>query len=229
MSFDPAAVPLRRARVAPRLAAALCAAALAACAGPPTLRSEVVRFHAWQAAEPLSYAIRTPEPAVGTLEHRSYATLLRERLRGLGFVEAPAGSARYALEFTTTLVPETRRYSDWAWPSPWPGPYGLTPGPWPVRPGAPYWRYDPSWGLPPMPMARDETIARHELRVDLWDTTAEPGPGRKVWEARASAYAPTEAWPRLMPGLVVAAFADFPGDSGSPRRIEVPLPSATGR
>jgi hypothetical protein len=204
------------------LAIALCAGVLAACAGTPTLRSEVTRFHAWQAAEPLSYAIRTPEPATGILEHRSYVALLRERLRALGFVESPAATARYALEFSTTLVPEVRRYTDWSWPGAWPGYGGFGPGPWPVRPGAPYLRADPAWGLPPVPMARDETVARHELRVALLDTRA--GDGQTVWEARATAYAASEAWPKLMPGLVASVFSDFPGESGATRRIEVPLP-----
>ncbi|RPH41996.1 MAG: hypothetical protein EHM87_18165, partial [Burkholderiales bacterium] len=36
---------------------------LGACAAPPSLRSEVVLFHAWQAGEPMSFAIRTPAPA----------------------------------------------------------------------------------------------------------------------------------------------------------------------
>jgi hypothetical protein len=217
------------ARRARGLAAALLAALLAACAGAPTLRTEVVRFHAWQALEPLAYVVRTPEPAVGVLEHRSYVAMLRERLSGLGFVEAPAASARYAVTFSTTLVSQVRRYSDWGGLYSWPG-LGFGPGPWLARPGLPYWRLDPMWGLPPStPVIRDETVARHELRVDLYDLQAEPGAGRKVWEARATAYASTEAWPSLMPGLIAAVFSGFPGDSGRTRRIDVPLDATAAR
>lgn len=202
---------------------------LGACAAPPSLRSEVVLFHAWQAGEPMSFAIRTPAPAVGSLEHRSYEGLLRERLLALGFVEAPSGVARYQVEFAYTAVSEARRYTDLYWPYGGPGlggAPGIGPGPWLARPGYPYWRYDPLWGMPPMPVVRDETVMRHELRVDLFDVRAEPAPGRKVWESRAAAYAQTEALPRLMPGLATAVFSAFPGESGSTRRVDVPLPQA---
>ncbi|MCX7230684.1 MAG: DUF4136 domain-containing protein [Burkholderiales bacterium] len=204
---------------------AVMAAGLAACASAPVMRSEVLRFHAWQPAEPMSFAIRTAAPASGTLEHRSYEGLLRERLLALGFVEAPAAVARFQVEFAYVASSEVRRFTDSYWPMAMPG-YGFGPGPWLARPGAPYWRYDPLWGMPPMPVVRDETVVRHELRVDLFDVRAEAPPGRKVWESRAAAYAPTESLPRLMPGLATAVFSAFPGESGSTTRVDVPLPEA---
>jgi hypothetical protein len=203
----------------------LMVAGLAACTSAPVMRGEVVRFHAWQPAEPMSFAIRTAAPAIGTLEHRSYEGLLRERLLALGFVEAPGAAARFQVEFTYVASSEVRRFTDSYGSLPMSG-FGFGPGPWLARPGSPYWRYDPLWGLPPMPVVRDETVVRHELRVDLFDVRAEAPPGRKVWESRASAYAPTESLPRLMPGLATAVFSAFPGESGSTRRVEVPLPDA---
>lgn len=215
-----AARVLRRAR---GLAVACLAAGLAACASQSMLRSDVVLFHDWQPVEPMSFAIRTPPPAVGVLEHRSYEALLRQRLLALGFVELPMAEARFQVEFGYGTVSEARRYIDTYGASAWSG-YGVGPGPWLARPGYPYWRYDPLWGMPPMPIVRDETVVRHELRVDLFDVRIEPAPGRAVWESRVSAYAQTEAMPRLMPGLVTAVFSAFPGESGSTRRIPVPLP-----
>lgn len=197
-------------------AAALVALA-AACASPPTMRSDVVRFHAWQAAEPLSFAMRAPEPLTGSLERRSYQQLVRDRLIALGFVEADPSSARYQVAMDIRVAPEPRRVTEY-WPAaapwPWIGP----------RFGYPL-RYDPWWGMPPAPIAYDTTLFRHELRVDLFDVRVEPSPGRKVWESRATAYASSESTVRLMPGLVGAAFAEFPGESGTTRRIEVPLPA----
>jgi hypothetical protein len=204
---------------------ALLAAGLAACTSAPVMRGEVVRFHAWQPAEPMSFAIRTAAPAIGTLEHRSYEGLLRERLLALGFVEAPAAAARFQVEFTYVASSEMRRFTDSYGPMSMPG-YGFGPGPWLARPRSPYWRYDPLWGMPPMPMVRDETVVRHELRVDLFDVGAKAPQERKVWESRAAAYAPTESLPRLMPGLATALFSEFPGESGSTRRVDVPLPEA---
>lgn len=199
-----------------RAVAAVLVVLAAGCASPPMMRSDVVRFHAWQAAEPLSFALRAPEPLTGSLEQRSYQQLVRDRLIALGFVEVDASSARYQVAMEIRVAPEPRRVTEY-WPAaapwPWIGP----------RFGYPL-RYDPWWGMPPVPIARDTTVFRHELRVDLFDVRIEPSPGRKVWESRAAAYASSESTVRLMPGLVAAAFAGFPGESGATQRVEVPLP-----
>jgi hypothetical protein len=234
MSASPSPTPPSRPAVgAARIGRALVVAAavvlVAGCATTPTMRSEVVRFHAWQGAEPLTFAMRAPEPSTGSLEQRSYQQLVRERLVLLGFAEADAAaSARYQVAMEIRVVPEPRRVTEY-WPPAggWPGPFGWGAGPWiGPRPGYPYWRHDPWWGFPPAPMSYDTTLFRHELRVDLFDVRVEPAPGRKVWESRAVAYATSESTPRLMPGLVAAAFSGFPGDSGTTRRVEVPLPAA---
>jgi hypothetical protein len=195
----------------------------AGCASSPTMRSDVVRFHAWQSAEPFSFAMRAPEPPTGSLEQRSYQQRVRERLTALGFVETDAASARYQVAMEIRVAPEPRRVTEY-----WPpiGPYGWVPGPW-IGPRYGYpWRYDPWWGMPPAPIAYDTTTVRHELRIDLFDVRVEPAPGRKVWESRAVAYAASESTARLMPGLIAAAFAEFPGENGATRRVEVPLPAS---
>ena len=220
------------ARAARGLCRAFAAAALAVlavgCASTPTMRADVVRFHAWQAAEPLSFAMRAPVPVTGSLEQRSYEQQVRDRLVSLGFVEADVASARYQVAMEIRVVSEPRRVTEY-WPpaGPWPGPYGWGSGPW-IGPRYGYpWRYDPWWGIPPAPISYDTTLVRHELRLDLFDVRLEPAPGRKVWESRAVAYATSESAPRLVPGLVEAALSGFPGDSGTTRRVEVPLPASS--
>ncbi len=89
--------------------------------------------------------------------------------------------------------------------------------------GDPFAYYNPDDGV--VHDLSGALLARaRELRIDLFDVRVEPAPGRKVWEARVSAFAASESTPRLMPGLVEAAFAGFPGDSGTSQRVEVPLP-----
>jgi hypothetical protein len=119
--------------------------------------------------------------------------------------------------------------TEWYTPGLGPGFSGWGPGPWiGPRPFAPYWRYDP-WAFQPMPISRDVTQFRHELRLDLYDVRVEPAPGRKVFESRAVSMASSESMPRLMPGLVAAVLEGFPGESGSTQRVEVPLPEAPQR
>jgi hypothetical protein len=223
----------RIARTVRRIAGvALLAAIAAGCASTPTMQGEVTRFHAWQAAEPLTFAFAPTPQQAGSLEHRSYEQLVRDRLATHGFAEAPAQDARYRVTVEYQAIPEPRRVTDWYTPGGWYGPPGMGwgAGPWiGPRPFSPFWRYDPWWGWPPLPVSYDVTVVRHELRLGLFDVRVEPPPGRKVWESRSAAIATGESMPRLMPGLVEAALADFPGESGATRRVEVPLPSPPDR
>ena len=209
-----------------RLFALALVAFAAGCATAPTMQGEVVRFHQWQGEPPLNFAFRpTPEQAA-SLEHRSYEQLVRERLLAAGFAEAAPEAARYRVALTYRAVAEPRRFTEYWPPGGWGAGPWIGPGPWVgPRPFGPSWRYDPFWGMPPMPVSRDTTVWRHELRVEIDDARAAPPPGRRVHETRAVADALSESMPRLMPGLVAAAFAEFPGESGSTRRVEVPLPA----
>ena len=223
--------PARVALPARWLASIAWALLLAGCASAPTLRSEVVRFHAWQGAEPLSFAFRPTALQAGSLEHRSYEQLVRERLLALGFFEADAAVARYRVALDYRATPEPFRSTEY-WP---PVPMGTIPGVWGPgpwlgpRPYYPYGRYSPWWGVPPTPIVRESTVYRHQLRVDLVDTRAGAQAGGTVFESRASAIASIESMPRLMPGLVAAVFLEFPGENGSTRRVEVPLPEPVER
>jgi hypothetical protein len=218
--------PLGAARGRSALLAACLLGTLAGCASPPTLRTEVTRFHDWTSAEPLTVAFRRDTPQAQTLEHRSYERLLAQRLVALGFTESDLATARYQAAFTFEAVPEPRRVTEF-WSTGGMGAYPFGPGPW-LGPrsvsGYPFGRFDPLWSIPPVPISRDITVWRHELRVDLYDMRGGAPPGRKVFESRAVAVAESQAMPQLMPGLVSAAMSDFPGNSGETRRVEVELP-----
>jgi hypothetical protein len=203
----------------------LAALVLAGCTAAPVLRTEVTRFHQWEAAEPRTVAFRRDGPLAQTLEHRSYERLVAGRLAALGFAEAEPGVARYQVAFSYQAVGEPGRVTEFWTPGGF-GPgyaYGPWLGPRPMYPFA-YGRFDPLWAMPPVPMSRDVVLWRHELKLDLFDTRSDPPAGRKVYESRAVAVADSQALPRLMPGLVAGALADFPGTSGETRRLEVPLP-----
>lgn len=207
------------------LAAVAALVLLAGCSTPPTVPGEVARFHRWERAEPLTVAFRrTPEQAA-SLEYRSYEQRLRERLLAAGFTEAEPGRARYEAALEFRAAPQPRVTAEW-W-APYgafghPGAFG--PGPWfGPRPLYPYGRWDP---FRAMPLVRDLTVWRHEVRVDLFDVRAGAPGGTKVHEARAVAVAANESLPRLVPGLIDAALAEFPGESGASRTVDVPLPDA---
>jgi hypothetical protein len=214
-----------RPRAGPLAACLLGALLLAGCMSAPVLRTEVTRFHQWESAEPRTVAFRREGPLAQTLEHRSYERLIARQLATLGFAEAEPGVARYQVSFSYQAIGEPGRITEYWAPGGFGPGYAFGPwlGPRPMHP-YPYGRFDPLWAMPPVPLTRDVTMWRHELRLDLFDTRSDPPAGRKVYESRAVAVAESEAMPRLMPGLVAAVLADFPGTSGETRRLEVPLP-----
>jgi len=197
------------------------------CAIPSTLRSEVTAFHRWEDQSPRSYAFVRDPARSQSLEHRSYEDLVAQRLAALGFVPAEPSSARFRVAFEYRATPEPHRFTEFWFPgaigpgfpmTPWIGPRTFS--------GHPYGRMDPLWSMPPVPITQETTVWRHTLRVDLFDQREAPEPGRKVWEATAVGVARSEAFPRLMPGLIQAVFTDFPGPSGVTRQVEVPLTEA---
>jgi hypothetical protein len=211
--------PDRLRRLARAVGLGIVAVLAAGCAGVPTVTGEVTRFHRWENAEPRTFAFRTDAQRAGSLEYASYEAHLRERLVALGFSPVSPAEARYQLSLDFSAAAEPRRVID-AW--------GASPfGPYPLRvgPGFPaYRRYDPWWSLPPVPIVTDLTVWRHDVRLDVWDVRIGPAGGSKVFEATASAVAGVEALPRLVPALVDALLAGFPGPSGVTQHIEVPLP-----
>jgi hypothetical protein len=230
--------PCRRGRCRPRTSSvarivpcALGLLLLAGCAAP-SLRTEVTRFNEWTGAEPRTVAFRRDPPPDRTLEHRSYERSLGSLLAASGFTVADAASARYQVAFTYQASAEPRRITEYWQPGGYGAGYPFGPGPW-YGPSLlypyPYGRFDPLWSFPPVPIARDITVWRHEVKVDLFDMRDAPPEGRKVYESRAIAYAEYESLPRMVPALLEAAMAGFPGQSGETRRVEIPLPGPPAR
>jgi len=204
---------------------------LSACAGPDSMRAEVTRFHRFENQPPRSFAISDTSAQARSLEYRSYADLLSKRLIELGFTEAPSDVARYRIEFDARVAGDLSRaiaampgWGGYGWPDgPWPGAGPARPIPWGLAP------YPGAWLGPGLMVPMDIMVYVHTLRISIIDTSPTGGGGpRTVFESNAVARSLEPALPRLMPGLVQALFAQFPGVDGTTQVIEVPLPAATG-
>jgi hypothetical protein len=207
------------------VAAAIWSAALGGCAAVPSaVRTDVTTFHEWQNAEPLTFAFRRTAEQQQSLEHLDYEAQVGVRLQSLGFRPEPAGSARYlvGVSHSTTTHVQRRVYpgfgGHWAFPR---HPYGSPPmfaDPW-------FWGpsmfADPWFWGPPMPMYSDVPVSVHALRVDLFDTRVGGAAQGKVFESTARTAGTYGGLPAVMPALVAAVFADFPGPSGRTREVVV--------
>lgn len=188
------------------------ALALAGCALP--VASDLTVFHEWPDQAPRTYRFVTNEAQLDSLEHASYRQVMRTELARIGFTESQ--TPRFELRFDAMTVPRTERRLDYAYPyvQPWFywGTWGRHGGvsiatPWPGYYGG-------------YAVERDVTWYEYRLSITIRDLAAG---GRKVYEANAVASGSAPSIAGAMPYLARAVFADFPGLSGVPRRVEVPL------
>lgn len=203
---------------------------LAACTA--TLPANVARFQAMPAPSGQSFFIQPTDPArSGSLEFRTYADIVRQRLAAQGY--QPAADANSATLLVTLdygvsngrervatrpgFGPSFGGY----WGRGYYGPYA-----YPYYAGRyrqPYFYgsfYDPFWGSAfDAPEVYSYTV--YNSYVDM--KIARAANKESVFEGRAEANTRSDDLTRLVPNLVTAMFTNFPGRSGERVRVNVPL------
>jgi hypothetical protein len=192
---------------------------LSGCAS--VVESDVTAFHAWPAdANGKSYAFAPDKEQENNLEYANYAQLIRQQLQGLGFSEAAdRKSAQLAVDFhygiNTEQVVVTRPAYD-------PFFYGPTPawgrfGPYPYGYYGPYGPfYDPYWYGGPLQTTSYPVFLRR-LQIGIVNA----GDGKRLYDVVVDSDGNRGGLAAVMPYLVRAAFADFPGPSGVTRHITI--------
>lgn len=197
-------------------------ALVAGCA--PTFEARVSRFNALPPAPPTgqTFALRPADPQLaGSLEFQTYANLVRQRLVGFGFVEAPADNASLIVSFDYGVgAPRTKIESR-------PGFYG----------GAGWW--GPGWGgwggggfgrrgwyssfyggwYDPFYAPRDiYSVTQYNSFADV--RIRRMADKQAVFEGHAETVGQTNDLTKLVPNLVTAIFTNFPGRSGETVRVQ---------
>ncbi len=198
---------------------------VAGCTTTP-LQNTVTAFNNWPSEmEDKSYAIaRTPAQA-NDLEFQTYENMLRMELARLGFEEKPAASARLAvtLEYRSSVRDvqvyqpvADPYYMPWGWG--WGGPGFGCRGPQGYYPPGIYY---PGCGAPPIVQqqaTRYQMYAR-QVRVLISDAKTR----RNLYDVTVNGDDTRGGLPELMPYMLRAAFADFPGQNGVPHVVEFKL------
>lgn len=191
---------------------------LAGCAAT-TVRSDVTAFHEWPAGlQEKSYVFERTREQNDSLEYRAYENLVRAELNRLGFAETPLAAKpklKATLGYSISVRDVREIYPVMTYP------YG--PGPmWHPYYG-PFYSpfYDPFWYGPPVVQHRESTyqLYTRQLRVVL----AQLADGKKLYEATVVSEGSNGSLAAVMPYMVRSAFADFPGKSGVPRRVELKM------
>ena len=221
-------------RVLGRLALPLATAALlAACA--PTFEARVTHFSAPSSAPARSFFIEPANPAyAGGLEFAAYANLVRAEMLRNGFSEtgSPAGAdVTVQLDYHVGAPREriqSRPGVGWGGGfGGWGGGFG---GGWGGGWGGggfgglgwnPYWGggfgpgfggWGGGWGAPEVYSVTEYTTTMAMKMLRTADKTG-------VFEGRAETVSRTNNLPQLMPSLVRAMFARFPGSNGEAIRV----------
>ena len=199
------------------LSAALLAAATLLTGCSTIIASNVTSFHEGPAARAdKSYVFERTKEQNESLDYRSYENLVRDELKRLGFAEAPAAT-KPALKASFSYGISGRDVRE---------VYPVVVNPYPYWYG-PAWRgyygpfYDPFWYGPPIVEHRvaDYTLFTRQLRIVL----AQMADGKRLYETTVVSEGGTGSLAAIMPYMVRSAFAEFPGPSGVPRRIEMKM------
>lgn len=181
------------------------------------IRSDVTTFHEWPDTLPdKSYVFERTKEQNDSLEYRNYENLVRNELNRLGFTEAPAAT-KPALKAAISYGIDSRDVRE---------VYPVVVHPYPYWYG-PAWRgyygpfYDPFWFGPPIVEQRvsQYQLFHRQLRISLARMTD----SKRLFETTVVSEGTNGTLATIMPYMVRSAFAEFPGKSGVPRRIELKM------
>lgn len=164
-----------------------------------------------------------------SLEFRTYADLVRDALVGKGLVAAGSGAPSelvvritYTIDGGRTVVHGYPAYGYthygpvWTW-TPYPVPGGGVRYVWTPT-------YPMTYGVVGTHYAQS-TLYRRELRVVIEERRPEAN-GQRLYEGTVSSEGGSAALAPVMPAMVRALFADFPGRNGVTRIVQVPIGEA---
>ena len=181
------------------------------------IRSDVTTFHEWPDALPdKSYVFERTKEQNDSLEYRNYENLVRKELNRLGFTEAPSGT-RPALKVAIRYSIDGRDVRE---------VYPVVVHPYPYWYG-PAWRgyygpfYDPFWFSPPIVERR---VSQYQLfNRQLHIALSRMSDNKKLFETTVVSEGTNGSLAAVMPYMIRAAFTEFPGKSGVPRRVELKM------
>lgn len=193
---------------------ALSSLLLSGCAS--VIRTDVIAFHDWPADLQNKTYVFDHKVDQNNLEEKSYENLVRTELTRLGFVEAAAPNApnlKVALKYKVDTR-DVRTVQPYVVDPYWYGPY-YGPG-WRYGP-----YYDPFWYPGPITQYRDVQYQVFDRQLNILITRFKDG--KKLYDVTVHSSGGNGSLAFVMPYLVRAAFTDFPGKNGVPRRIDLEI------
>ena len=209
---------------------------LGACTTP--FKADVSRFQMMPPPDGQTFIVQSSDPRQqGGIEFQTYAQLVASRLTALGYRPAEGGRPTFVVSMDygvdnghEKIVTTPGVGPAWGW-----GPYGA----WGVGYRGGFGGYrglygrgfyygwnDPFWYDPfGYPEVNSYTYYVSHLDLKIRRTAD----GQALFEGRARARSTDQALTHLVPNLVEAMFAGFPGRSGEDVMITIPPPPRSGQ
>lgn len=196
----------------------LAAVTLLAVAGCTTgFRANVARFQQLPPPSGQTFTVQSLDPKMqGGIEFNQYASMVAQRLSALGYRPADnprSATLRVLMDYGVDTGRERVVSTGWAGGPGLGYPYG-----WAGRRAWRYGFYDPFAFGPGFNDVSSYTIYTGELELQI----ERAGSGERLFEGRARARSRDDDLRYLVPNLIDAMFADFPGRSGE--SIDITLP-----
>ncbi|MCU6435762.1 DUF4136 domain-containing protein [Undibacterium sp. Jales W-56] len=201
---------------------------LSGCA--TTVGSRVSVFHEWPAElKNKSFVVDKSEQQQNSPEFKAYELLLREKLKGIGLLEADTANQAHAA--LSVSMHYASNLSEIQLSSPWNlalyDPFwrlhfnrGWLPHSYFYR--RPYFYY-PYYSIAPDSMFLSDISVRRYFLHQLEVTIADKASGKKLTEIKASTEQLNPEIHTYMHYLMDSAFLNFPGTSGTTVDVELPL------
>lgn len=217
--------------------------ALAACASPRYVVSDVTRYHTLSPSSEnytgKTFAIIAVSPEQEqSIAFRQFGDQMNARLSSLGMRQFQ-GSAPTGADYIVTLdydvlgpTPDVRTqgggfamgfgYANRPWGGPGFGGGGFGGGGFGWGGG-----YDPFWG---MPQTDTRQMFTRRVELDIYrGSTYASGPKQRVFEGKAISTGLNGQIEPVMPYMLEAVFKDFPGRSGASNTVTVQVPEDVER
>ncbi|MGE4062207.1 MAG: DUF4136 domain-containing protein [Rhodospirillaceae bacterium] len=212
-------------------AAAVAVLALAGCAGPKFVTSDVTRYHALtEAPQGKTFAIvALDEDQESSFAFKQFGDLIHQRLSALGMRQHTGGGGPSNADYVVTLryavygpsADVRTRWSGFGPRSHFGFGYGFSPY-WGRGPFG-YMGYDPFWDDQYEIETRQLFTRRVEVNIFDGDTFNSDRK-RRVFEGRAVSSGQNPQIEPVMPYILDAIFQEFPGRSGENKVVSVEVP-----
>lgn len=196
---------------------------------PQVVRSDISVFHDLPpTTQPLKYATLPLKSQEGSLEHKSYELLVKTELNKRGYVETPVAEADVIVFLDYGI--DTGREEVVSYPIIGPtGTFSSNTTGTITSYGSGYATYgETSYNIPTYGVVGTGTLSytvyTRFLRLDFVDRAElAAGKVKKRYEARVVSAGSSGQIAAVMPAMIKALFEDFPGKSGTTRRVSVPM------